>query len=66
MFNGYPWGLVVNVVQPLAPARTRVLCCSFVASASLLARARARARARAAFRRSMGPANTFTGWWAHV
>ena len=36
MFNFYPWGLSVNVVQPLGPARTRVLFRSFVADASLL------------------------------
>jgi choline monooxygenase len=36
MFNVYPWGLSVNVVQPLGPARTRVLFRSFVANASLL------------------------------
>lgn len=36
MFNVYPWGLSVNVVQPLGPARTRVLFRSFVADASLL------------------------------
>ena len=31
MFNVYPWGLSVNVVQPLGPSRTRVLFHSFVA-----------------------------------
>jgi choline monooxygenase len=36
MFNIYPWGLSVNVVQPLGLARTRVLFRSFVADASLL------------------------------
>ena len=36
MFNVYPWGLSINVVQPLGPARTRVLFRSFVADASLL------------------------------
>lgn len=36
MFNVYPWGLSVNVVQPLGPSRTRVLFRSFVADASLL------------------------------
>ena len=36
MFNVYPWGLSVNVVQPLSPTRTRVLFRSFVADASLL------------------------------
>jgi choline monooxygenase len=36
MLNFYPWGLSVNVVQPLGPARTRVLFRSFVADASLL------------------------------
>jgi choline monooxygenase len=36
MFNIYPWGLSINVVQPLGLARTRVLFRSFVADASLL------------------------------
>ena len=36
MFNVYPWGLSVNVVQPLSPTRTRVLFRSFVADESLL------------------------------
>jgi choline monooxygenase len=36
MLNIYPWGLSVNVVQPLGLARTRVLFRSFVADASLL------------------------------
>ena len=36
MFNVYPWGLSVNVVQPLGPARTRVLFRSFVADPALL------------------------------
>lgn len=36
MLNFYPWGLSVNVVQPLSPSRTRVLFRSFVADASLL------------------------------
>lgn len=36
MLNVYPWGLSVNVVVPLAPARTRVLFRSFVADAALL------------------------------
>ena len=36
MFNVYPWGLSVNVVQPISPTRTRVLFRSFVADASLL------------------------------
>ena len=36
MFNFYPWGLSVNVVQPLGPSRTRVLFHSFVADASQL------------------------------
>ena len=36
MLNFYPWGLSVNVVQPLAPGRTRVLFRSFVRDASLL------------------------------
>ena len=36
MFNVYPWGASVNVVQPLSPSRTRVIFRSFVADASLL------------------------------
>lgn len=36
MLNVYPWGLSVNVVQPLGPARTRVIFRSFVADASRL------------------------------
>jgi choline monooxygenase len=36
MLNFYPWGLSVNVVQPLGPARTRVIFRSFVADAALL------------------------------
>jgi choline monooxygenase len=36
MLNVYPWGLSVNVVEPLAPGRTRVQFRSFVADASLL------------------------------
>ncbi len=36
MFNVYPWGLSVNVVQPLGPSRTRVLFRSFVADTALL------------------------------
>ena len=36
MFNFYPWGLSVNVVQPLTPTRTRVIFRSYVADASLL------------------------------
>jgi choline monooxygenase len=36
MLNFYPWGLSVNLVLPLAPARTRVLFRSFVRDASLL------------------------------
>ena len=36
MFNIYPWGLSVNVVQPQSPTRTRVLFRSFVADAALL------------------------------
>lgn len=30
MLNFYPWGLSVNVIQPLGPARTRVLFRSYV------------------------------------
>jgi choline monooxygenase len=36
MLNVYPWGLSLNLVQPLGPARTRVLFRSFVADASRL------------------------------
>jgi choline monooxygenase len=36
MLNFYPWGLSVNVVQPLGLSRTRVLFRSFVADASQL------------------------------
>lgn len=36
MLNVYPWGLSVNVVQPLGPTCTRVLFRSFVADQSLL------------------------------
>ena len=36
MFNVYPWGMSVNVVQPLSPTRTRVLFRSFVAEPALL------------------------------
>ncbi len=36
MFNVYPWGLSVNVVQPLGLSRTRVLFRSFVADPSKL------------------------------
>ena len=36
MLNIYPWGLSVNVVMPLGPARTRVIFRSFVADAALL------------------------------
>ena len=31
MLNFYPWGLSVNVIQPLGPSRTRVLFRSYVA-----------------------------------
>jgi choline monooxygenase len=37
MLNFYPWGLSVNQVQPLAPARTRVIFRSYVADPSRLA-----------------------------
>ncbi len=30
MFNFYPWGLSVNVVQPLGPARTKVVFLTYV------------------------------------
>ena len=36
MFNLYPWGLSLNVVEPLGTARTRVLFRSYVADASRL------------------------------
>ena len=36
MLNFYPWGLSLNVVVPLGPARTRVLFRSFVRDPSLL------------------------------
>jgi choline monooxygenase len=35
MLNLYPWGLSVNVVQPLGPSRTRVRYLTLVADASL-------------------------------
>ena len=35
MLNLYPWGLSVNVVQPLGPSRTRVRYLALVADASL-------------------------------
>jgi choline monooxygenase len=38
MLNLYPWGLSLNLVQPLGPARTRVIFESFVADASLAGR----------------------------
>jgi choline monooxygenase len=37
MLNFYPWGLSVNLVLPLAPARTQVIFRSYVRDASLLA-----------------------------
>lgn len=37
MLNFYPWGLSVNLVQPLGPSRTRVAFRSFVGNAALLA-----------------------------
>ena len=36
MLNVYPWGLSVNVVEPVSPAHTRVHFRSFVADRSLL------------------------------
>jgi choline monooxygenase len=36
MLNFYPWGLSLNLVQPLGPDRTRVLFQSFVADPALL------------------------------
>ena len=38
MVNAYPWGLSINLVQPLAPARTRVAFRSYVWDASRLDR----------------------------
>lgn len=38
MLNFYPWGLSVNVVQPLSPTRTRVIFRAFVADPALLGR----------------------------
>lgn len=38
MLNFYPWGLSLNLVLPLAPARTRVLFRSYVAQPELLGR----------------------------
>jgi hypothetical protein len=35
MLNLYPWGLSVNVVQPLGPSRTRVRYLTLVADATL-------------------------------
>ena len=37
MFNVYPWGLSLNIVEPLGPARTRVRFRSYVADPSLRA-----------------------------
>ena len=34
MLNFYPWGLSLNLVQPLSPSRTRVLFRSYVADAA--------------------------------
>jgi choline monooxygenase len=38
MLNFYPWGLSLNIVQPLGPARTRVSFRSYVARPELLGR----------------------------
>jgi choline monooxygenase len=38
MLNFYPWGLSLNQVQPLGPARTRVVFRSYVAKPDLLGR----------------------------
>jgi choline monooxygenase len=43
MLNYYPWGLSINVVQPLAPARTRVIFRAYVADASRLGQGAGRA-----------------------
>ena len=37
MLNFYPWGLSLNLVQPLAPDRTRVSFRGYVRSADLVA-----------------------------
>jgi choline monooxygenase len=37
MLNVYPWGLSVNVVEPVSPTHTRVHFRSFVADAARLA-----------------------------
>ena len=37
MFNVYPWGISINIVQPLAPDRTRVRFLPYVWDASKLA-----------------------------
>jgi choline monooxygenase len=39
MLNFYPWGLSLNVVQPLGPTRTRVLFRSYVSDPNALASA---------------------------
>ncbi len=36
MINAYPWGLSINLVQPLAPDRTRVAFRSYVAEPALV------------------------------
>lgn len=38
MFNVYPWGISINIVQPLAPDRTRVRFLPYVWDAGKLAR----------------------------
>jgi choline monooxygenase len=38
MINAYPWGLSINLVQPLAPDRTRVAFRSYVGDRTLLDR----------------------------
>ena len=38
MVNVYPWGLSVNVVEPLSPTTTRVRFLSFVGDGSLRGR----------------------------
>ena len=38
MLNVYPWGLSLNHVQPIGPAKTRVVFAGFIADASRLGR----------------------------
>jgi choline monooxygenase len=36
MFNFYPWGLSINVVEPITPARTRIKYLTYVSDESKL------------------------------